>query len=95
MSDPRPMCKLCHQRHWLSESHGQVTRVVTDPPGVTKRVTVSAPKGGTVTLPVTEVELIIAATQPEHECPICGLLHGRPKTNAERQRAYRERKATK
>ena len=39
----------------------------------------------------TEQEMILAAVDPQHECPICGLLHGRPLTNAERQAAYRQR----
>ena len=40
----------------------------------------------------SEQEMILAAVDPQHECPICGLLHHRPASNAERQAAYRQRR---
>ena len=67
---------------------GFVTATVTpDTPnvtGATHRVTAYVP---------TEDELIQAAIHDEHECPICGFVHHRPQTTAERSKAYRERHA--
>lgn len=59
---------------------------------VTPAVTVTASVTA-VTLPVTptEAQMIEAAVHPEHECPICGMMHRRPLTNAQRQKAFRER----
>ena len=98
-----PMCKLCGARHSFAEPHvypdHAVTKSVTPvTSSVTKteKVTVDVMR---VTTPVTayiptEAEMINAAVSDSHECPICGLVHHRPATNAERQRAYRERHAT-
>ena len=93
-----PKCKLCGHRHWAREPHKNVTKTVTDaqgvtaevtlPPRVTDKVTVVSPR---VTIPVTEEAMIQAALSPEHECPLCGALHKRPLTAAEKQKAYRER----
>ncbi len=86
-----PKCKICGQSFWGICAHPGylVTPTVTP---VTRPVT----KERTVTPVVTrfvpsEQEMIEAAVSPEHECPICGLLHHRPKTQAERAKEYRER----
>lgn len=87
-----PKCRLCGHRHWKPEGHVYVTKTVTVmdvAPEVTKTVTVSSHP---VTPFVTEADMIAAAVSPEHECPICGLLHKKPMSGAERTRAYRERR---
>ena len=95
-----PICKLCGARHSFAEPHVYPTSTVTTP---VTRVTVDVTrvtKGVTpVTKPVTayvptEAEMIDAAVHDEHACPICGAIHHRPLTPAEKQRAYRERHAT-
>ena len=84
-----PKCKACGQRHWHPPC--PVTAGVTT---VTKNVTRDTKRHGIkvgVTPIVTEQAMIEAAVQDQHECPICGHLHGRPRTHAERQREYRQR----
>ena len=68
----------------------RVTEDVTLPPSVTTGVT--QPKINFTPM-VTEQMMIEAAVTESHECPICGLLHHRAKTTAERSKAYRGRKA--
>ena len=41
-----------------------------------------------------EAEMIAAAVTENHECPLCGFLHHRPQTTAQRSKAYRERHVT-
>lgn len=92
-----PLCRLCKRRHWTSESH--VYPRVYGSPAVTYNVapTAATPrvtrKTKAVTPIVTEDELVTAAVTHAHECPVCGLLHSRPKTGAERVREHRARKA--
>ena len=80
-----PRCKLCGHNHWLSESHTYVlvglSTAATDAPPVTKPVAY---------IP-TEAEMITAAVTTHHECPICGHLHRRPLTGAQRAKDWRER----
>lgn len=81
----KPLCKLCGVRHWTYEAHK-----ITD--GVTKTVTVSPrtktiPDSPVVLEPVTPSQDVT----PQH-CPTCTCgerkIHA---SNAERQRAHRER----
>ena len=65
-----------------------VTRPVTRGVRVTEDVTLPS----SVTPVVTEQMMIEAAVTESHECPICGLLHHRPKATADRSKTYRERK---
>ena len=65
-----------------TEPETRVTFGVTrEPKYVTKSVIMEAPNAvvtRTVTAGAPESMMIAAAVAPEHECPICGLLHGRP-----------------
>ena len=87
-----PRCKLCGAKHWLNAPHvfSTVTPNVTaEAIAVTTSVTKSLHEMAAI--PPSEHDMIAAITAPEHECPICGLLHHKPKTHAERQREYRGR----
>ena len=103
-----PKCSRCGVRHWSTEPHANpksgVTRIELPAfdggSPVTERVTMVeglVTHKPPVTLRVTQVPseaaMVTAAVTDSHECPICGLAHHRPKTNAERQKAYRGRKA--
>ena len=80
---PAPKCKLCGAVHWGEAHVYKGERVTKLPAGVTRGVT-------SVTKSVTRpVDVTPAVT--DHECPVCGLMHHRPATNAERVRAYRSR----
>ena len=81
-----PKCKLCGVAHWLDEAH----TYAVEPQAVSNAV--RNVFDYSVTNNVTEAAMITAAVTSGHECPICGLLHHRPSSNADRQRAYRERK---
>lgn len=96
----KPKCKLCGYRHWNSEEHtypelarnANVTGVVRSNAPVTLGGDAPVISNAPVTYIPSEQEMILAAVDPMHECPICGALHGRPFTNAERQAAYRKRR---
>jgi hypothetical protein len=83
----RPRCKLCGKAHWSYEPHdlGPVTPSVTSPDDLGQPVT------SHVTRELKQAQVL---TEP-HVCPLCGWKHCRPKyrSNADRQRAYRERYA--
>ena len=95
MTAPKiPLCKICDVRHPLGTRHTfKVGRSGSSVTVVTQDVTIPYVKARSVTPIVTEQQLITAAVTESHECPICGLLHHRPKTTAERSKAYRGRKA--
>ncbi len=98
-----PICKVCQSSHWLDEGHntsaleevrklgagvlGYEKRIATFPdPNPPKSVTTVTKPPNNVT-PVTERRVTVRPSRPSHR-------PGRPrvhKTNAERQRAYRER----
>ena len=91
-----PLCKLCKTRHW-----GYDHDFSNVPLGTSERSVVSAGTSqrslerhsvpAETTYVPTEAEMINAAVSDTHACPICGAVHRRPATNAERKRAYRQR----
>ena len=100
-----PLCKLCGEKHWLSQGHGvtnavtNVTHPVTEigesvTNAVTERaksVTNAVTNVGSVTHPVTEVTnaVTVQFVSGKH-CPTCRCAKVYA-DHAERQRAYRGR----
>ena len=100
-----PKCKLCGHEHWpstqphiwrdapVTKGDAKVTPVVTTPSlRAARDAVVTVSRDAPVTYIASEQEMILAAVDPQHECPICGNLHrATPMTHAERQAEYRRR----
>lgn len=103
---PAPHCHTCNERHYANEPHMRrvyhgggkvtvepVTPDVTPAPSVTRSVT---PRVTRVTKPVTppaQTQQREAGQRSGSCCSACGRPFRRYLTNADRQRAYRQRKA--
>lgn len=81
----KPSCKLCGKRHGLGEPH---TLTRESGPSTGPRVRVTA--GVTTTRDPDAVVTQTVTPGPGEECPTCG--QKMPKSHAQRQAAYRERK---
>jgi hypothetical protein len=97
-SSDKPKCKLCGERHWLTEPHKLTVKkftgvVVPDHAPVTPRVTPPLPVTQTVTevTPAVTQEYVSVLPLPGEPCPTCG--RKMPMSHAQRQAAYRGRKS--
>ena len=100
--DTAPKCRLCGVKHWGWEGHAlpagtpRVDALGIRFPGVTPSVTplpTELPLALHVTPDVTASgEGTPDVTLEEHDCPLCHWRHRRPRSDAERVRAYRRRK---
>src|SRR3990172_6418468 len=87
----RPKCRLCGTRHYGYEPHEfGVTRKDSAIKPVTTRQKAVTPVTQSVTHSVTPVTEV--THKRLHNCPMCRCTKVYP-SNAEKQRAYRERKA--
>ena len=86
-----PKCKLCGAAHFSTQPHATTNVAATRNVAPAWK---SIPKATQIVAAVVvpEREMIYAATQPEHECPICGLLHHRSLTATERSRKHRSQR---